>query len=61
MQALTSWRSIAEAEGSTAPLANCVPDILRHTDLPQITRSIAPRPVIFAREEKWSFEVLSQL
>jgi hypothetical protein len=60
-QALISWRSIAGSERYTAPLANFVPDILRHTDLPQITRSIAPRPVIVAQEEAWSFDVLSRL
>jgi hypothetical protein len=30
------------------PLANFVPGILRGTDLPQIARSVAPRPVIVA-------------
>ncbi len=60
-QALTSWRSIAESERYTAPFANFVPDILRHTDLPQISRSIAPRPVIVSQEEPWNFEVLSRL
>jgi cephalosporin-C deacetylase-like acetyl esterase len=60
-QALTSWRSIAVSERYTAPLANFVPDILRHTDLPQITRSIAPRPVVVSQEEPWNFDVLSRL
>jgi len=45
---LVSWRSIAESEHYSQPLANFVPDILRHTDLPQIARSMAPRQVIVA-------------
>jgi hypothetical protein len=45
---LVSWRSIAESQHYSQPLANFVPDILRHTDLPQIVRSMAPRPVIVA-------------
>lgn len=60
-EALISWRSVAESERYTAPLANFVPDILRHTDLQQITRSIAPRPVIVAQEEPWTFDALSRL
>jgi cephalosporin-C deacetylase-like acetyl esterase len=43
---LVSWRNLAESETYTQPLANFVPDVLRYTDLPQIARSIAPRPVI---------------
>jgi dienelactone hydrolase len=45
---LVSWRSIAETERYSQPLANFVPDVLRHTDLPQIAHSIAPRPVMVA-------------
>ena len=45
---LVSWRSFAETENYTAPLANLAPDVLSKTDLPQIARSIAPRPVIVA-------------
>jgi hypothetical protein len=45
---LASWRNLAESETYTQPLANFVPDVLRFTDLPQIARSIAPRPVIVA-------------
>ena len=40
---LASWRSLAETETYSHPLANFVPDVLRATDLPQIARSIAPR------------------
>ena len=45
---LVSWRSIAEAETYSCPLAELVPDALRVTDLPEIARSIAPRAVIVA-------------
>ena len=33
---LESWRSIAETENYTCPLANLVPDALRVTDIPEI-------------------------
>jgi len=56
---LPSWRSIVESETYTHPLANFVPDILRHTDLPQIERSIAPRGVITGRV--WDLATLSKL
>jgi dienelactone hydrolase len=45
---LVSWRTLLAAEEYTCPLANFVPDVLRATDLPEIARSIAPRPVIVA-------------
>jgi hypothetical protein len=45
---LVSWRSVAETENYQCPLANLAPDALRVTDLPEIARSIAPRPVIVA-------------
>lgn len=45
---LVSWRSVTELEIYNQALANFVPDVLRHADLPQIARSIAPRPVIVA-------------
>ncbi|HXB71989.1 MAG TPA: acetylxylan esterase [Candidatus Acidoferrales bacterium] len=45
---LVSWRNLAESETYTQPLANFVPDVLRYADLPEIARSIAPRPVIVA-------------
>jgi len=37
-----------------------VPDVLRHTDLPQIARSIAPRTLI-REEAAWDFDALSRL
>jgi hypothetical protein len=45
---LVSWRSLVESETYSYPLANFVANALRATDLPQIARSIAPRPVIVA-------------
>jgi cephalosporin-C deacetylase-like acetyl esterase len=45
---LVSWRSVAEMENYSYPLASLIPDALRVTDLPQIARSIAPRSVIVA-------------
>jgi cephalosporin-C deacetylase-like acetyl esterase len=56
---LVSWRSVAESENHPAPLANLVPGTLQATDLPQIARSIAPRPVIVANA--WDFETLKSL
>jgi len=70
---LVSWRSIAESEQYSQPLANFAVDILRHTDLPQIAKSIAPRGVTVSgvvgpngkllREEEpaWNFDALSRL
>jgi len=45
---LVSWRSLTANEEYTCPFANFVPNVLRATDLPEIARSIAPRPVIVA-------------
>jgi cephalosporin-C deacetylase-like acetyl esterase len=45
---LVSWRSVAESDNYTCPLASLAPDALRSTDLPEIARSIAPRAVIVA-------------
>ncbi|HKA00231.1 MAG TPA: hypothetical protein VKE70_27155, partial [Candidatus Solibacter sp.] len=56
---LGSWRSVVETPEYSCPLANMVPDALRVADLPQIARSIAPRPVTIANA--WDFETLSAL
>ena len=45
---LVSWRSVAETKDYTCPLASIAPDVLRVTDLPEIARSMTPRPVIVA-------------
>jgi hypothetical protein len=45
---LVSYRSILETEEYTTPFAGFVPDILLHTDLPEIIASLAPRRVCLA-------------
>lgn len=45
---LVSWRSIVETESYAYPLASMAANALGVTDLPEIARSIAPRPVIVA-------------
>ncbi len=45
---LVSYRSIVEQEEYTTPFASFVPDILLHTDLPEIAASLAPRKVCLA-------------
>jgi hypothetical protein len=45
---LVSWRSLTQSENYSHTLANFVPGILRSADLPQIARTIAPRPVTVA-------------
>lgn len=48
VEPLVSWRNIVETENYTHPFSNFVPDILRHTDLPQLAAQCAPRPVVLA-------------
>ena len=45
---LLSWRNLAETENYTQPFANFIPDILRHTDLPQLAAACAPRSIVLA-------------
>ena len=45
---LVSFRSIVETEIYRRPFANFVPNLLRHTDLPEIAARIAPRRVTLA-------------
>ncbi len=45
---LSSYRSIVDTEDYRHSLAGFVPNILAHTDLPQIVAQLAPRPVIIA-------------
>jgi len=47
-QGLVSYRNILEIENYTHPLSNFLPDILKHTDLPEIAASMAPRRVRIA-------------
>lgn len=45
---LISFRSIVETELYRYPLGNFVPRLLAHTDLPELTASLAPRSVTLA-------------
>lgn len=45
---LVSFRSVIETEQYTHPFANFAPNLLLHTDLPAVVRSLAPRRVILA-------------
>lgn len=47
-EGLVSFRSILDTEQYTHTLANFVPHLLEHTDLPDVTASIAPRRVLLA-------------
>ena len=54
---LPSWRTVTEG-GNTCPLANVVSGALAVADLPQIARSLAPRPVMMA--EAWDAGALTK-
>jgi dienelactone hydrolase len=43
-----SYRNIVETEEYGSPFVNFVPGILKHTDLAEVARSIAPRRVVLA-------------
>ncbi len=45
---LRSLRDLVETEEYHHPFSNFVPDILRFTDLPQLAKSLAPRPLLIA-------------
>jgi dienelactone hydrolase len=45
---LVSFRSIVETESYTHPLANFLPGLLEHMDLPAVAASVAPRAITFA-------------
>ena len=45
---LISFRSIVETEVYKYPFGNFVPNLLAHTDLPELTASLAPRRVTLA-------------
>ncbi len=55
---LSSWRSLVETADYLHPFANFVPDVLRHTDLPQLAAAIAPRKVTM--EDSWDISALSR-
>lgn len=54
---LKSYRSLVEAVNPSHPLANFVPGILQHTDLPEIVQSLKPR-VAVSEDTEWVFETL---
>jgi hypothetical protein len=45
---LVSFRALVEAGEYRHPFSNFVPGILATTDLPQVVRALAPRPVVLA-------------
>jgi hypothetical protein len=47
-EGLISFRSIVETEVYKYPFGNFVPNLLAHTDLPELTTSLAPRQVTLA-------------
>ena len=57
-QHMSSWRSVAEDENASCPMANIVPEALAVADLPQIARSLAPRQVIAV--ESWDAAALTK-
>ncbi len=47
-EGLISFRSIVETEVYSYPFSNFVPNLLAHTDLPELTAALAPRRVTLA-------------
>jgi hypothetical protein len=45
---LASFQNLSQTEVPNYPFANYVPDLLNHTDLPDIAASIAPRAIVLA-------------
>ena len=45
---LVSFRSVVETEEYRHPFANFVPDLLLHTDLPQVAKKLSPRKMTLA-------------
>src|SRR5262249_4764319 len=45
---LASYRRIVESESYTYPFGNFVPNLLLHTDLPEMAAGMAPRRTILA-------------
>jgi hypothetical protein len=45
---LVSFQSIVETEDYSQPFGNFVPNLLLHTDLPELAQSMAPRRVVLA-------------
>jgi hypothetical protein len=45
---LVSFQSIVETEDYNQPFSNFVPNLLLHTDLPELAMSLAPRRIVVA-------------
>jgi hypothetical protein len=45
---LVSFQAILESENYSCPFVNFAPDLLKHTDLPELAASIGPRRVVLA-------------
>jgi hypothetical protein len=55
---LRSWASLLESEDYSEPLANFIPAILAHTDLPAIRANLGGR---LKEGTKWDFDTLQGL
>ena len=55
---LRSFQSVLDADEYTEPLANFLPGVLLHTDLPAIAESIAPRPLVMKGDDAWTPEAI---
>ena len=45
---LASYQRIVDSESYTYPFGNFVPNLLRHTDLPDLASAMAPRKIVLA-------------
>jgi dienelactone hydrolase len=45
---LISFRNLADTEDYSHPMSNFIPNLLRHTDLPETAAAIAPRKLVLA-------------
>ena len=45
---MVSFQNVVETENHDHPFANFVPNLLPHTDLPEVAASLAPRRVVLA-------------
>ena len=56
---IDSFRSLLNSEDYRHPFSNFIYDVLRHTDLPQLAASLAPRRVITEKEPRWDLNELA--
>jgi hypothetical protein len=56
--ALPSYSSLLEREDYSQPFANFIPEILEHTDLPEIRKQLGPR---LREGSSWDLQVLRSL